>query len=111
METITRQREAIIQVLSELATMSNQGHETETLTLFDTERDNYALITTGWRGIQRLHHITVHLRIVNGTVWVEADNTNVEIVQQLLDLGLTKDEIVLAFYSRNKRPFTAFAVE
>jgi XisI protein len=111
METTTRQRAAIIQVLSELAEMSNQGQESETLPLFDTERDNYALISTGWRGIQRLHHITAHMRIANGKVWVEADNTNVELVQQLLDLGIRKDEIVLAFYSRKKRPFTEFAVE
>ncbi len=46
----------------------------------------------------------------NGKIWVEADNTNQAIVQRLLDAGIPKESIVLAFYSPQKRPFTEFAV-
>jgi len=57
-----------------------------------------------------LRHIIAHLRIRNEKIWVEADNTDALIVQQLLDAGIPKQSIVLAFHSPQKRPLTEFAV-
>jgi hypothetical protein len=109
MEKLSRYRQAITRVLSDLAEAST-GDDTEILPLFDTVNDNYLLVAAGWRGIQRTHHIIAHLRLHNGKIWVEADNTDAEIVQQLLDSGISKAEIVLAFYSPQKRQYTEFAV-
>jgi len=109
METVSRYRQAITRVLSDLAEASARD-EVEIASLFDTAHDQYLLIDMGWHGVQRIHHIIAHLRIHNGKIWVEADNTNAEIVQQLLDAGIAKTEIVLAFYSPQKRPLTEFAV-
>lgn len=95
-------------MLTDLAEASARP-EVEVLPLFDTVHDNYLLVDGGWRGIERIHHIIAHIRIHNDKIWVEADNTNVEIVQQLLDYGIAKAEIVLAFYSPQKRHLTEFA--
>jgi hypothetical protein len=54
--------------------------------------------------------IIAHLRVRNRKIWVEADNTDIQIVEQLLDAGVPKGSIVLAFHSPQKRPFTEFAV-
>jgi len=96
-------------VLTDLAEASGRD-SVEVLPLFDTGHDNYLLIDVGWRGVQRIHHIIAHLRIRNTKIWVEVDNTDAEIVQQLLDAGIAKTEIVLAFYSPHKRLLTEFAV-
>ena len=48
--------------------------------------------------------------IRNDKIWVEADNSNAQIVQQLLDCGVPREAIVLAFYSPQKRSLTEFAV-
>jgi hypothetical protein len=96
-------------VLSDLAEASAQDG-VEILPLFDTTRDNYLVLDAGWDDVRRIHHIIAHLRIHNGKVWVEADNTDIQIVQQLLDAGIPKASIVLAFYSPHKRPLTEFAV-
>jgi XisI protein len=109
METVSRYRQIITRVLTDLAEASARD-DLEVLSLFDTTHDNYLLIDVGWRGVQRIHHIIAHLRIRNGKIWVEADNTDAEIVQQLLNAGIAKTEIVLAFYSPQKRPLTEFAV-
>lgn len=109
MEIISRYRQVITRVLSDLAEASARN-AVEVLPLFDTVHDNYMVIDAGWRGVQRIHHIMVHLRIRNGKIWVEADNTDAAIVQQLLDSGISKAEIVLAFHSPQKRPYTEFAV-
>lgn len=109
METLSHYREVIIRILSDLAEASARDN-IETLLIVDTTHDNYLLLDVGWNGMQRIHHIIAHLRIHNGKVWVEADNTDQEIVQQLLDAGISRESIVLAFYSPQKRAFTEFAV-
>jgi len=109
MDALSRYRQIITGLLSDLAEAGAQA-EVDILPVFDSVHDNYLLVDAGWDGVQRIHHIIVHLRLRNGKVWVEADNTDAKIVQQLLDAGLTKDEIVLAFYSPRKRPLTEFAV-
>jgi len=108
METLSQYRQVITSVLNDLAEASARD-DVETLPLFDTTHDNYLLLDAGWDGVRRIHHIVAHLRLRNGKVWVEADNTDQAIVQQLLDAGIPKEAIVLAFYSPQKRPFTEFA--
>ena len=109
METLSHYRQVITSVLSDLAETTAQG-DLETLTLFDTAHDNYLLLAVGWDGARRIHHIIAHLRIRNGKIWVEAENTDAELVNQLLDRGVTNQAIVLAFYSPQKRSMTEFAV-
>jgi hypothetical protein len=60
--------------------------------------------------MKRSHHIVAYLRIRNEKIWVKSDNTDAEIVQRLLDAGIPKGTIVLAFYSSEKRRYTEFAV-
>lgn len=109
MEALSRHRQAITSVLRNLAEASASA-STEILPVFDTVHDNYLLIDAGWDGVHRIHHLIAHLRIRNGKIWVEADNTDAQIVQRLLDIGVDKSEIVLAFHSPQKRPLTEFAV-
>lgn len=108
MESPSAYQQVITAILHDLAEASARD-DAETLPLFDTTRDNYLLLAAGWDGVRRIHHIIAHLRIRNGKIWVEADNTDQQIVQQLLDAGIPKLAIVLAFYSPQKRPLTEFA--
>ena len=50
------------------------------------------------------------MRIVNGKIWVEEDATMYRFVDELLDQGIQKDEIVLAFKAPSIRPYTEFAI-
>jgi len=109
METLSHYREVITNLLSDLAAGVG-ADRAESLPLFDAARDNYLLLAVGWDGLHRIHHISAHLRIRADKIWVEADNTDAEIVQRLLDVGIPKEAIVLAFYSPEKRCYTEFAV-
>lgn len=108
METLSHYRQSIITVLSDLAE-ATADDKVETLSLFDSTHDNYLLLDAGWDGVRRIHHIIAHLRIRGGKVWVEADNTDANLVQQLLDRSVPKEAIILAFYSPQKRALTEFA--
>jgi len=109
METFSHYRQVITTVLSDLAEATAQD-DVEALLLFDATHDNYLLLAAGWDGVRRIHHIIAHLRIRNGKIWVEADNTDTELAQRLLDHGVAREAIVLAFYSPQKRALTEFAV-
>jgi hypothetical protein len=109
MEELSHYRQVLTTVLSDLAKVTVRD-TVETLPVFDSARNSYLLIASGWDGVRRVHHIVAHLRIRNDKIWVEADNTDAEIVQRLPDAGIPKDAIVLAFYSPEKRRYTEFAV-
>lgn len=78
--------------------------------LFDREHDRYALITLGWNAGKRVHFPLVHINIVDGKVWIEKDNTEDGVASELVQAGIPKSQIVLAFRSPEVRKHTEYAV-
>jgi XisI protein len=52
----------------------------------------------------------LHLDIKNEKVWIQHNGTEANIADELIDLGVSKTDIVLGFHSPYKRQFTDFAV-
>ncbi|MDZ8108590.1 MAG: XisI protein [Nostoc sp. DedQUE12a] len=103
-------RQIIQQLILERAKRGLSLEEMETQAILDTERDHYLLLHTGWHGNRRTHGCSLHLDIKDGKIWVQHDGTEVGIATQLLELGVPKEDIVLAFHSPYMRQFTEFAV-
>jgi XisI protein len=72
--------------------------------------DNYLLIGVGWNGYRRVHSTILHLRIVGEKFWVERDETEEGITEDLLALGVPKQDIVLGFHHPEDRKLTEFAI-
>jgi len=72
--------------------------------------DSYLLISFGWNGDRRVHSTILHLRIAGGKFWIERDETEEGVAQDLLDRGVPKTDIVLAFYHPEDRKLTEFAI-
>ncbi|MEH2072301.1 MAG: XisI protein [Nostoc sp.] len=83
--------------------------EIETQAILDTERDHYLLLHTGWRNNHRTHGCSIHLDIKDGKIWIQHDGTEVGITTLLLEQGVPREDIVLAFHSPYMRQFTEFA--
>ena len=77
--------------------------------VFDTERDVYLLLVTGWKDEKRIYWFPIHISIKDGKIWIERDFTEEGIPHQLVELGVPKTDIVLAFRSPYVRQFTGFA--
>lgn len=75
-----------------------------------SEGNFYLLISFGWQGNRRVHSTILHLRIVEGKFWLERDETEEGITQDLLNCGVPKKDIVLAFYHPEDRKLTDFAI-
>ena len=79
-------------------------------TIFDRERDRYQLVYVGWQGERRVYGVVLHVDIIDGKIWVQQDGTEAGIANQLVELGVPKQEIVLGFDPPMMRDLTEFAI-
>ncbi|MCB0087715.1 MAG: XisI protein [Caldilineaceae bacterium] len=97
-------------ILSEHAEQAPSAENVETLPLFDDTHDNYAVFDLGWDRMGRVHAVFLHVRLLNGKVWIEQDGTEDGVADELLAAGIPKEDIVLGFYRPERRAITEFAV-
>lgn len=110
MDKLDKMRETIKKVLTDYTEppFAEEGIETEVV--FDRDRDRYLLVEVGWENGVRVHQTVAHLDIINEKVWIQLDKTPNGIANDLLDNGMSKDEIVLGFRSETLRKISEFAL-
>lgn len=59
---------------------------------------------------KRVHGCLIHIDIINDKIWIQRDGTEEGVASELLNFGVPKDKIVLAFYDPGIRKETGFAV-
>ena len=57
-----------------------------------------------------IYGVAFHIDIKDGKVWVQQDNTDAIIVDDLLEGGIPQSDIVLGFLSPYMRQFSDFSV-
>ena len=72
--------------------------EIATHAVCDREADNYMVIDLGWneKG-RRIYDVVLHFRLQDGIVSVERDNTDAEVVREILEAGVETGDIILAY--------------
>ena len=110
MDTAESDRRLIERILIDYAKIPYSHGDFQLQTVFDREQNHYLLMIVGWDGIRREHGCLVHVDIIDGKLWIQRDGTEYSIAQELLDAGVLKSRIVLAFRSLKKRRLTDFAV-
>ena len=113
MEKLTFYRNCIQEILEQHARKLAQARplgEIETQLLFDREHEHYQLLRIGWRDDKdHVFDCRLHLSLKNDKIWIERDNTERGIADELLEHGIPQHDIVLAFHAPYKRPYTEFA--
>ncbi|BCL36069.1 XisI protein [Nostoc sp. MS1] len=111
MDRVAEYRNLIKQVLTEYDNLSRQSPETnyETCLAFDENHDNYLWLAVDWQGSKRIKYTYVHVRVKNEKIYIEEDYTEEGIANELIRLGVTNSDIVLAFHPPDVRKFTDFA--
>ncbi len=52
----------------------------------------------------------MHIDIKNGKIWIQHHGTEVGDANELVELGVPKEDIVLAYHAPYQRQYTGFAV-
>lgn len=110
MDKLNKYRKIIRELLTQYAEQPPSLGQVQTTALFDEQHDNYMVLDMGWDRTGRVHAVILHLQLRNGKIWIEVDGTETGIAQELLDAGVPKQDIVLAFYRPERRKLTEFAV-
>jgi hypothetical protein len=92
--------------------LSNRNSNTgiETFLIEDETKGHYIWINLGWQNGDRVTGMTVYVRIRDSKFWIEEDWTEDGIANVLVQAGVPKEDIVLAFHEPEMRQYTEFAV-
>ena len=88
-DSVNRYRQIVIDFLVQVC-----ADEPDIEPVFDTVRDRYLLLSEGWRGQERVYGVLMHVDIRSGKVWIQRNQTEVEIEDVLLGLGIAEGDIV-----------------
>jgi XisI protein len=110
MDHLEQYRKAIKTFLQEYADSRRIKSDTDIETIFDTENDRYLVLDVGWEKSRRIHNCIFHFDIKDGKIWLQENNTDIEVDQELEDMGISKKEIVVGFHHPSVREYSDFAV-
>ncbi|MGB3558236.1 MAG: XisI protein [Geitlerinemataceae cyanobacterium] len=110
MDKLERYRHFIRQVLEPFTHMKPANGDIEVYKCFDPEGDRYQIFHAGWDGIGRVFGALIHIDIIGDQIWIQYDGTEVGIANELVELGVPKHDIVLAYHSPFMRQYDGFAV-
>lgn len=110
MDTVETYRTLIQQLLEYYAQFGKDDEDVENQILIDTTRDHYQLMHVGWQNDWRIYGCILHLDIKDGKIWLQHNGTENDIPAELVQMGVPKTDIVVAFHSPFKRQFTEYAV-
>ena len=108
MDKLTRYREIIQKILKNYSDRRSDDI-VESQTIFDRERDHYQIVNVGWNKDKRIYGCVIHLDIKNGKIWLQYNGTEIDIAEELVDLGVPRTDIVLGFQAPYRRKFTDYA--
>jgi len=110
LEKIQKYRDIIKQILNQYATYKPSHGNIEIQTLFDTEHDHYQVLGVGWNKKERIYGCSIHLDIKNDKIWIQNNNTELDIGQTLVEMGVPKEDIVLGFQPVYIRQVSGYAI-
>ncbi|WP_445171568.1 XisI protein [Microcoleus sp.] len=100
----------LVQKILKTRTENYSQRDTETHLIFDQERDSYQVLHIGWQDMTRIFGCIIYIEIKDGKIWIERDATEIGVANELVEAGVPKTDIVLAFYAPYRRQYTEFAV-
>jgi hypothetical protein len=110
MDKLERYRICIQTLLEKYSQFQSRNEEVESALFFDPIRDHYQLMRVGWKGLERVYYTVLHFDIKDEKIWLQHNATDIDIGQELVEMGILKEDIVLGLHPSYKRPYTGYGV-
>ncbi len=110
MDKLDHYRTCIQTLLEQHSQIKTQNDEVENELVFDLNRDHYQLMRVGWKDLSRVYHIVLHFDIKDGKIWLQQNTTDLDVGQELQNMGIPREDIVLGLHPPYKRPHTGYGV-
>jgi hypothetical protein len=108
MDKVTQYRKCIQTLLSQYAKDDVEDDEVEVQLIFDTERDHYQWMNVGWENFSRIYRCIIHFDIRGGKIWLQQNLTDQNPAEELVKMGVPREDIVLGLQPAYKRPYTEY---
>lgn len=112
MDKIKRYQDIIIQFLHHYNEETNGGlsqSDVKYRIIADRENNSFQLLTVGWNNDDYMFGPIFHFDIIDGKIWMQCNNTEWEVVDELMAAGVDRQDIVLGFVPPYARHFSGFA--
>jgi len=88
------------------------GNEMTYQPIIDTKHNHFQLVIMGWVGNKFIYEVLIHLDIhpETGNIWVQQNNTEILIDEDLEGYDIPKKHFVLGFRPASVRPHSKYAV-
>jgi hypothetical protein len=110
MDRLEIYREKVKELLNKYSRIEPSYGEVAREQIFDTERDRYQVLTIGWNKQKRVYGTMMHLDIKNNKVWIQENTTEFDLANELVEMGIPKQDIVIGFNTPKMREMTDFAI-
>jgi XisI protein len=113
-----RVRQIVIDILTAHSQIQPVYGEIEMQLLLDTTHDSpqerlrqrYQVLRAGWLKDRRVYGVLIQIDIKGEKLWIQYDGTEVGVANELVEEGIPKEDIVLAYHSPFIRQYDGFAV-
>ncbi|MBW4514131.1 MAG: XisI protein [Timaviella obliquedivisa GSE-PSE-MK23-08B] len=110
MDKLNYYRQCLRKFLTDYASHRLGEPSMETQVVFDQEHDHYLLLRTGWEQKRRVHSCIFHFDIKEEKIWLQENNTDIDIGDELEEMGISRQEIVVGFHHPSLRQYSQYAV-
>lgn len=108
MDKIERYREYVRTLLTRYANDDISDNDVEVQLIFDTQSDRYLWMNIGWQNFKRIYTSLVHIDIKDGKIWLQQNLTDQNPAEELVKMGVCREDIVLGLQPPYKRPYTDY---
>jgi hypothetical protein len=110
MENIEYYRQCIQNVLTKHGSIKSMHEGVEKELIFDPVRDHYQLMYVGWNRLNRVYHSVMHFDLKGGKIWIQQNMTDVDLAEELVEMGVKKEDIIFGLQPPYKRSYTGYGV-
>lgn len=110
MDRVKLYQEYIQKIIIDYKNDGSRADTIDSLTVFDYEGHHYQLMLVGWWDERRVYGILFHFDIIDSKIWIQYNGTEVDVAQELVEMGVPKKDIVIGFHSPFARQFTEYAL-
>ena len=111
MDKITEYIQIIKDILREYGSISSSlSPAIKREVIIDDQHYHYQLLSVGWHNHKFTDFVSFHFDIIDGKIWIQQNNTEALIADELIERGVEKTDIVLGFVPEEARAYSGFAV-
>lgn len=107
MATVESYRQFLENLLHQYTQKPSHGN-IEVEVVIDREGKHYESLHVGWDGTRRIHGSVLHIDLIDGKIWIQHDGTSPGVALDLVEAGIPREDIILAFRPADIRMYTGY---